>query len=145
MNGVGSVPVGRLGLAPVVTLEADAPLTDVAAALATHAVPAVIVMTEPPGLLTARDLVEAIAEGAPLDTPASDLRRQEPCCVGEETPVAGAVAAMLEHGERVVVVVDDRGHPRGLLSLAPAVSALLDEPPWLGGLRLALHIEQRIE
>lgn len=145
MNGVGAVPVGRLELAPAVALEPEATLADVAAALASQGVPAVLVATEPPGLLTARDLVVAIADDLPLTTTARDLPLHEPCCVGEETTVAEAVVDMLEDGEQVVVVVDARNHPRGLLSLSAAIAALLSEPPWLGGLRLALHIEQRIE
>lgn len=145
MNGVGAVPVGRLDLAPVVALEPEATLTDVASALASERVPAVLVTTAPPGLLIARDLVEAIAAEASLDTPARDLPLHDPCCVGEVTTVAEAVVDMLEAGEQVVVVVDARNHPRGLLALPAAIAALLSEPPWLGGLRLALHIEQRIE
>lgn len=145
MSGVGAFPVGRLALAPVVAVEPDATLTDVARALASKRVPAVLVATAPPGMLTARDLVEAIANEAPLDTPARDLPLHDPRCVGEETTVAEAVVDMLEDKEQVVVVVDAGNHPRGLLSLPAAIAALLSEPPWLGGLRLALHIEQRIE
>lgn len=95
-------------------------------------------------LVTERDVVRAVAAGVPPETPVDDVELQPAVVASPSTTLPGALRAMLDAGVRSVVVVDDELHPLGAVTLATVVGALLGGPPWLGALRLALHIEHRV-
>ena len=133
---------GDLALEPVVAVDADATIEEIARVMVSTRSPMVLVVGDPVRLVTERHVVRAVASGRLGDAPAGAPDACEPCCVPPEAELPAVVFTMLRHGVPAVVVVDDAGHPVGFLTLAVAVAALLESPSWIGALRLALHIEQ---
>jgi CBS domain-containing protein len=70
------------------------------------------------GLITDRDIVlRVVAEGANLDTKASEVMTEDVQTVSEEANVADAAAKMASHQIRRLVVTGEKGNLVGILSL----------------------------
>ena len=116
----------------VMSVAPDAPLVDVARAMATHHVHSVVVggMTRDAlggehhvwGLVSDMDLVRAAGAGIEGHT-AADAARTEVVSVETSTPLAEAARLMEEHHTAHLIVVSDR-HPAGVVSSLDIASAL---------------------
>ncbi|GEM_PF-1881262 len=145
-GGPGTL-LSQLELRPPVALPPDATISDAARAMMGAGVSAVVLA---PGgaVITERDLVHALASGLPPTASAAAVASPEPLVVNEEASALEALATMLRHGFRHLVVVDRAGRPRSLLTLSEAAAVVLggvEVPPWLAGLRLALHVEMHVD
>jgi len=88
------------------------------------------------GLLTERDLLQAVADGLSTDvTPVAEYMRPVPCVIGADASAAWAAARMMELRVRHLPVVRDT-RVVGLLSACDLLSQwgvpielLVDEPP----------------
>ncbi len=81
------------------------------------------------GVLTERDLVIAMAAGAPPETPARSFASQAPVAASAETSLGEAVMTMLDHGIRHLLVTDREGREVGVLSAREAARMLLHSLP----------------
>jgi CBS domain-containing protein len=93
------LPVGSLVERPPVTIPAGASVLDAARVMRDERVSSVLLLSEPPAIVTDRDLRNRVlAAGLPLSTPALDVASRPVRTVPHGTPVYGAWQAMLEHG-----------------------------------------------
>ena len=142
-GSAADVPVGRLDLAPAVTVSPAATLRDVAVAMVAGRCSAVLV-GEPAAIVTERDVVTAVSRGARPAATARDYATEHPYVVPASCRAIDALRILLEHEVRNLVVVDEYAEPLGVLTLTAAAAAVLGDtrlPTWLHGLRLALRVE----
>jgi CBS domain-containing protein len=135
------ITVAEIQLEPVVRVSPAATVREVARILTATRVATVIVDTLPPSEITDRDVVRALAAGVPADASIEEAVREEPLFVHRQIRVDRVLDVMLREQRHAVVVVDDNNSVVGLLTLAVAITALVDGPPWLGALRVALRID----
>jgi CBS domain-containing protein len=82
---------------------------------------------EGPGIITERDLLRAVAEGADLaSTPVENYMTANAITASTSWDAEKAARLMLERGFRHLVVIDDRGRIEGILSIRDLIRALLD-------------------
>ncbi len=82
---------------------------------------------ENPGIITERDLLRAVAEGADLSTAAvEDYMTANAITASSSWDAEKAARLMLEHGFRHLVVIDEGGRVEGILSIRDLIKALLD-------------------
>jgi signal-transduction protein with cAMP-binding, CBS, and nucleotidyltransferase domain len=135
-----------LALSEPVWLSNDATIQDVAQAMVRTGASAAMIGVGP-AVVSERDVVRAVALGESGDAPAHAVAVPEAVTIERTAPAIEALATMLDHGIRHLVVVDAGGKPCGMVSLRAAAGAVfgqVDSPPWLSALRVALHVEQRI-
>ena len=144
-GSASSLLVGELELSPVVILDArSATLADAAVAVCQSRVHAVLLNDG--SILTDSDVTRAIARGRGPDDPARVAATPDPLAIPARAPVGEALAAMLRHHVRLLVVLDAEVRPIGFLGLLDATRAVVgggESPSWLAGLRLALRVERR--
>lgn len=77
------------------------------------------------GICTERDLVtDVLAKGLDADqTPVSEIMTESPRTIGPDRPFGHALHLMYEGGFRHVPVVDERGHPVGMVSARDALDS----------------------
>jgi CBS domain-containing protein len=81
-----------------------------------------------PGIITERDLLRAVADGADLEkTSVADYMTQDAISASGNWDVEQAARRMLGGGFRHLVVLDERGEPVGMLSIRDLVASLLEE------------------
>ncbi len=134
--------VAEMPLEPLVWVEPDATLAEVARVLHERGAEAALVGTDPVTEVTESDVVAAIADGAAPDTPIAVLARAEPLAVPMHTRVDELLDLMAGAGRRTLVVAGPGGRPVGTVTIATAIAVAVAGPPWLGALRIALHIER---
>jgi CBS domain-containing protein len=122
-----NAPVSKLAAKVVAVVDGEATLHDVCRKLASVEVGALPVVTdgEVIGIVTERDIVNAIAQGAYLDkTTAADVATKQVKWITADTTCGGAVRAMLDAGTRHLAV----GGPDtpSLLSARDLLRALAD-------------------
>jgi CBS domain-containing protein len=84
------------------------------------------------GIFTERDLMRRIlATGKPLATLLRDCMTPDPVTVFTKDPVAVAIRKMEEGAYRHLPVVDEAGHPIGILSVKRIVRYLVEHFPSL--------------
>ena len=88
----------------------------------------VIAGDEPPGIITERDLLRAIADGVDFDlAKVGQYMVAKAVTVTERWHVVDAAGTMMERGFRHLLVVDEDGKVIGVLSIRDMVKALLDD------------------
>jgi CBS domain-containing protein len=135
--------VSDVELEPLVVLDACATIRDAARLIEGGRLGTVLVDTVPLVECTDRDIVHAIAAGDAADTSVGSLPLDAPPFVRSTTSIADALEMMWETGRRGILVVSRDGRPVGYLRAAVAFAALRAGPPWLGALKIALHIEEQ--
>ena len=134
--------VSDVELEPLVVLDECATIRDAARVIDCGALGTVLVDKVPLVECTDRDIVHAIATDHTGDAPVASLPLDAPPFVRTTTSIADALQMMWETGRRGVLVVSRDGRPLGYLRAAVAFAALRSGPPWLGALKIALHIEE---
>jgi CBS domain-containing protein len=134
--------VADVQLDPLVVLDPGATLRDAARALKGSGFGAALVDAWPLVECTDADIVHAIAAGDDAGTPVGSLALDAPPFVHSTSTIADALQLMWALGRRGVLVVSRDGRPLGYLAATVAFAALRAGPPWLGALKIALHIEE---
>ena len=81
-----------------------------------------------PGIITERDLLRAIADGAdPTSTKVGAYRTSNAVTITLTWHVVDAARTMIERGFRHLIVLDDAGQVVGMLSIRDMVRALLKD------------------
>jgi CBS domain-containing protein len=113
---------GEVSAFPVFTVAGDAPVIVAARAMRDRAIGDVVVVDDDSrlaGLLTDRDLVvRVMAEGRDAETTiVREVCTPDPVAIDALAPVEEAERLMRDHLVHRLPVIDDKGHPIGLLSL----------------------------
>jgi CBS domain-containing protein len=149
MHGAAAVVSGRSPLSALVcgcagTVADDATLPEAAAKMEAAGVSALL-LERAGGIVTDRDIIRALAYGAPLDQEVATVATQQPLTVPGTMTVVDACAVMLNEGVRHLVVELDGGV--GVTSLAEVAAVLLqaaDPQIWLTALRVAIDVPTEI-
>jgi CBS domain-containing protein len=115
----------------IVAVRRDHTIAEAAKRMRARGVGSALVMQEPGahgyGIITERDVLRAIAEGAdPAATPVNAYMTSEAVEITSQWHVVDAATTMMDRGFRHLVVVD-QGHLVGVLSIRDMVRALLQD------------------
>ncbi len=97
-------------------------------------VSSVVIDTEPPSIVTERDLTRALAEAIDPSEPAMRVATRAPVWVPPSITVVHAAATMVQVGMRHMLVLTTDAEPVGVLSMRDLFEILLrshDEGAWL--------------
>lgn len=136
-----TTPVGALVTRAPLVVSGEASVAEAARAMREAGTSAALVGTEPPGILTDRDLrSRVLAEGLSPDTPARAVMSRPLVTLPAETPLFEALRRMLDHeihhlpvtrGGQIVAVLGDtdllRHHARSPLALLNRIEHLQHE------------------
>jgi CBS domain-containing protein len=81
------------------------------------------------GILTERDALKLMARGADFTTPVRDVMSSPPKTIPASATVADAIRVMAEGGYRHLPIVDEAGHPKGVVAVHGIVHYLVDHFP----------------
>ncbi|MCA1676993.1 MAG: CBS domain-containing protein [Actinobacteria bacterium] len=115
---------------PLFTVSPDDTLAHCAAMMREHGRGSATVVApgEPPGIITERDLLRAVADGADMGaTRVAEYRTANAVTVTPTWHVVDAARIMIERRFRHLVVVDPAGTVLGVLSIRDIARALLEE------------------
>lgn len=119
--------IGALTTRRVVAVGPGHTLADAARRMTEERVGSAVVTSDAPGIITERDLLRAIAEGADFSTTTvADYMTANAITASESWDVIHAARRMQEGGFRHLIVLDDGGRVTGMLSLRDLVAPLLD-------------------
>lgn len=124
----------------MIRISAETAIVEAARLLAEVGIDTLLVDTVPATEITESDIVRAIANGLPAGTPVIEAVRERPLFVDRNTTLDLVVEAMIANRRSSVVVIEG-DVVLGMLTLDVAVTVLLEGPPWLGALRVALRID----
>ena len=121
-------PIRMLVTRPVVKVHREATLREAAETFTTESIGAAVVRdTDPLGVLSERDIVRALAEGADPDQErAGEVMTEEVASVAPTEPLSRALRLMLDNEIRHLPVIED-GVVVGMLSARDVLGALADE------------------
>jgi CBS domain-containing protein len=115
---------------PVFTVSPDQTLSDAGRQMIERGVGSAVVIDtdEPPGIITERDMLRAIADGVDFNlTKVSDYMVSKAVTVTDRWHVVDAAGTMMERGFRHLIVVDNEGKVTGIISIRDMVRGLLDD------------------
>ena len=81
------------------------------------------------GIFTERDALKMMATGANFDVPINDVMTRNPVSLSPRGSVGAAIAKMAQGGYRRLPIVDDQGHPQGLLKVEGILHYLVEHFP----------------
>ncbi len=122
--------ISTLMTSKVWQLPPQAPVRQALALMAAHAISGVVVVEEllPVGIFTERDAVRLIAEGSDLaNVPLGAVMSAPVLTTTPGVPPREAFDRMREHTIRRLVVINDQGHPAGVITQTD-LSRVLDQP-----------------
>jgi CBS domain-containing protein len=134
-------PISKLDLRPPVREDRQATIRQVAARMRAEDVSSVVIDTEPPSIVTERDLTRALAEAIDPSEPAMRVATRAPVWVPPSITVVHAAATMVQVGMRHMLVLATTGEPVGVLSMRDLFEILLrsyDAGAWLVDFAAAL-------
>ncbi|ABL87434.1 putative signal-transduction protein with CBS domains [Pyrobaculum islandicum DSM 4184] len=113
---------------PIVALPTET-LVGVAEKMAENNIGAVVVISpqdpkKPVGIITERDIVKAVSMHMPLSTPVEAFATNRLITIDENETVEKAAELMLMYNIRHLVVVDNVGRLRGVISIRDVLKAL---------------------
>ncbi len=122
--------IGRLATTTVVTVGPGHTLAEAARRMVDNKVGSAVVTTDDglPGIITERDLLKAIAEGAAVQSATvAEYMTASPITASASWDVMTAARRMSEGGFRHLIVLDELGEVVGMLSLRDLVDQLIGE------------------
>jgi signal-transduction protein with cAMP-binding, CBS, and nucleotidyltransferase domain len=134
-------PISKLHLRSPVREGREATIRQVAARMRSEDVSSVVIDTEPPSIITERDLTRALAEGIEPSESVMRVATRAPVWVPPTTTVVHAAATMVQVGMRHMLVLASTGEPVGVLSMRDLFEILLrsyDGGGWLVDFAAAL-------
>lgn len=105
---------------PVVTLSAEAPISEAARLMHDRNVGAVVIVdgSRPRGIVTDRDIAVAVAaDGKRPSTHVGEIMHVNPAVIREDQGILDAVKMLSERGIRRLPVVDGQGRLTGIIAL----------------------------
>ena len=127
-------PISKLELRAPVRAGRQATVREVAVLMRTEDVSSVVIDTEPPSIITERDLTRALAQELDSSEPAVQVATRAPVWVPPTITVVHAAATMVQVGMRHMLVIDSTGEPVGVVSMRDLFEILLrsyDGGGWL--------------
>ncbi len=120
--------VGNHMTKDLLTLDADAKLSDAAKRMAERGVGAVVVLADErlAGILTERDILKAVATGFEPDSKVSDWMTRHPETIESDDTTDHAATLMIHGGFRHLPVVD-AGEIKGILSIRDLMRVALED------------------
>ncbi len=113
----------------ILAVEPDQSLSEAARRIWERRVGSAVVLSgeDDPGIITERDLLRAVAEGAdPTSTKVGAYMTPNAVAITLNWHVVDAARTMIERGFRHLIVLDDTGEVVGMLSIRDMVRALLE-------------------
>ena len=104
-----------------------------------------LIVLEPARVISARDIVRAVAEGFTSDTPVHALPLEHVFCMPDATDMDEVFHSALAAPARRVIVQAADGRLLGRLTIAALLRAVFAQRPWVEAFRFALHIENTTE
>ncbi len=114
----------------LLTVSPDQTLSDAGRQMIRRGVGSAVVIAgdEPPGIITERDLLRAIADGVDFNVvKVSEYMVPKAVTVTDRWHVVDAAGTMIDRGFRHLVVIDEDGKVTGIISIRDMVRALLDD------------------
>lgn len=114
----------------ILAVEPDQSLSEAARRIWERRVGSAVVLSgeDDPGIITERDLLRAVAEGAdPTSTKVGAYMTPNAVAITLNWHVVDAARTMIERGFRHLIVLDDTGEVVGMLSIRDMVRALLED------------------
>lgn len=81
------------------------------------------------GILTERDALKMMARGVDFSTPVREMMSSPPATIPTTATVGDAIRVMAEGGYRHLPIVDEAGHPKGVVAVHGIVHYLVDHFP----------------
>ena len=122
--------IGPLVTQRLVTVGPEHSVAEAAGRMSASGVGSAIVLTDDghPGIITERDVLRAVASGADLaGASVADWMTPNAITATASWSVVEAARRMSEGGFRHLIVLDDDGHPYGILSIRDLVKVLLQD------------------
>ena len=122
--------IGPLAASPVLTLGPNETLAVAARAIWAHHTgsAAVVAAGQPPGIITERDLLRAVAESVDVaNTKVRDYVTPDAVTITPSWEVVDAARLMIDRGFRHLLVVNEAGKLLGIVSIRDMVKALVEE------------------
>lgn len=127
-----ATPVRQIMTSPVVTIRADASLTDAARTMQDAAIGSVIVVDDenrPEGILTRTDFVQLAAdEQSATDTDVRAVMETDVVSVPADEPLETAVATMTDHGIHHLPIVNETDEIVGVVTTTDLAETSYDGP-----------------
>lgn len=123
-----SLEIGELASKRLVSVTCDTSLLEAARRMNEHKIGSAIVLVEGemPGIITERDLLRSMADGAdPATTLVEQYMTGIAITASANWDVYAAADRMFQGGFRHLIVLDGDGTPSGILSIRDLVQALL--------------------
>lgn len=122
-----TAPVSKVMRRSTVHVRPDATLREIAETLVREEVGVAVVKgADIAGIVSERDLVRALAEGADVDGDrAGDVMTFDVVSVPSTTPISSVAATMLDGGIRHLPIIDDDG-PVGIVSIRDLFRAYVE-------------------
>ncbi|MGH3089397.1 MAG: CBS domain-containing protein [Rubrobacteraceae bacterium] len=114
----------------ILTVEPEQTLSEAARRIWERGVGSAVVLSEgeKPGIITERDLLRAVAEGAdPTSAKVGAYMTPNAVAITLSWHIVDAARTMIERGFRHLIVLDDAGEVVGMLSIRDMVRALLED------------------
>ena len=134
-------PISKLELRPPVLEGRQATIRQVAARMRSEDVSSIVIDTEPPSIITERDLARVLASDVEPSEPAMRVATRAPVWVPPTITVVHAAATMVQVGMRHMLVLASTGEPVGVVSMRDLFEILLrsyDGGGWLVDFAAAL-------
>jgi CBS domain-containing protein len=134
-------PISKLHLRSPVREGRHATIREVASRMRAEDVSSVVIDTEPPSIITERDLTRALADEIDPSEPAMRVATRAPVWVPPTITIVHAAARMVQEGMRHMLVIDSTGEPVGVLSMCDLFEVLVrsvDGGGWLVDFAAAL-------
>lgn len=81
------------------------------------------------GIFTERDALKMMAKGANFDVAISDVMTRNPISLSRRGSVGAAISKMSQGGYRRLPILDDQGHPQGVLKVEGILHYLVEHFP----------------
>lgn len=114
--------IGTVPMRGVVRVGVHATLREVAPRFRAENVSAALVGEEPRAIVTERDLIHALADGADPDDPASEYVERTPLWITTTSQLSDGIKMMGHHDVRHLIVLDPEGEAVGVLSMRDFVT-----------------------
>lgn len=117
---MSDIDVRQLMTAPVMTVEPDSPVDEVADAMLEQGIRSIVAVDDdckPIGILTSTDFVRIVSEGTPKDTTTvGDHMTTDIVTTTPERPIPEVASEMVERGVSHFPVIDDGGEVVGIIT-----------------------------
>lgn len=136
-------PIELLVSRPAPAVGPDTPLGETAALMVAEGVSAVLVDSQPLGIVTERDVVTAMVVGQSWECPTAEVAATVSVTVGADTDIIEAAEVMLQRQLRHLVVRVGK-RPYAIVAISEIAAALVQAATaghWMGSLSLGIDLD----